>query len=185
MGLGFFRPKLFVVLALMPITIALGASEPTIGGIALEKSVHVRCRAGSVQLMISRTKPVIVWGDTNMIWIDRDKSGRTLFAVNRAYQLDTADKRGSWALFEADADYAADGFVDYTRQVTPGTVLSTDRRQGSVYLVEWTSRHSTGAGPIDSARHIFLLKTREGEWKFIGEGLGSTDARSDNKQTKT
>ncbi|HEY8748752.1 MAG TPA: hypothetical protein VIM11_12305 [Tepidisphaeraceae bacterium] len=185
MGLCSRRRKKLLVLFLLLIPNLAAQTEPTVGGIALDPSLHVRRRTPSLHSIIARSKPTAVWSDTDMLWIDRDTSGHPLFALNHAYQLDTADAHGSWALFDADPGYVAAGFVDYTREVTPGRVLATDHYRGAVYLLEWTSHHSTGAGPIDSTRHVFVLHTPANQWRLIGEGPGSADARSENKQTTT
>jgi len=120
-----------------------------------------------------------------MLWVERDSSGGFLFALNQAYQIDDETSRGAWAIFESDSSYVATGFVDFTRCVTPGTVLARDRKRGAVYLLEWSARHQTGGGPINSTRHILVFQNPQGKWQFIGEGPGSSDAHAEHKTTAT
>ena len=109
MGLCSRRRKILLFLFLLLIPNLAAQTDPTVGGIALDPSLHERRRAPSLQSIIARSKPTAVWSDTDMLWIDRDTSGHPLFALNHAYQLDSADAHGSWALFDADPGYVAAG----------------------------------------------------------------------------
>jgi hypothetical protein len=182
---GFSRAVTAAVLFIFSVFCLATSPEPTVGGIPLGNDVHARRRADSLKSLISRTKPTLVWSDRNMLWVDHDASGNPLFALNQAYQIDDESSRGSWGIFESDANYVATGFVDFTRYVTPGSVLAKDRKCGIVYLLEWPARHETGGGPVDSTRHILVFQTLEGKWHFIGEGPGSTNAHAQHKTTTT
>jgi len=182
---GFSRAVTAAVLIVFAVFCLATSPEPTVGGIPLGNDVHSRRRADSLKALIARTKPTLVWSDRNMLWVDRDASGNLLFALNQAYQVDEESSRGSWAIFESDPNYVATGFVDFTRRVTPGTVLAKDRKRGSVYLLEWPARHETGGGPVDSTRHILVFQTSQGKWLLIAEGPGATESHAQHKTTTT
>jgi hypothetical protein len=182
---GFSRAVISTALILCLLLCIATVPEPTVGGIPLGNDLHPRRRADSLHSLISRTKPTLVWSDRNMLWIDRDSAGTPLFALNQAYQLDDPNSPGPWTLFDSDPDYLAIGFVDFTRTVTPGAVLAKDSKRGAVYLLEWTARHLTGGGPVDSTRHILVFKNPNGKWQLVAEGPGSSNARAQNKITTT
>ncbi len=182
---GFSRAVTTVALFVFALFCLANAPEPTVGGIPLGSDVHARRKADSLKALIYRTKPTLVWSDRNMLWVDRDASGDLQFALNQAYQIDDESSRGSWAIFDSDPNYVATGFVDFTRCVTPGTVLAKDRKRGTVYLLEWSARHQTGGGPVNSTRHILVFQNPQGKWQFVGEGPGSSDAHAQHKTTAT
>ena len=62
-----------------------------------------------------------------MLWVEKDASGKPQFALNHAYPIDNDSGAAMWALFDAPSAYQAQGFVDYTRMVTSGEVLSKNR----------------------------------------------------------
>lgn len=189
MRFGFLFRTALLLTCLTPLAeTAAGPTAPaeqTVGGIALGRDVHVRRRANSLTDLVARSKPTLVCSPVDFLWIEADGHGKPLFALNHAYQTDAPDPRGRWALLEADPGYVADGFVDFTRHVTAGTLLARDRYAGTLYLLEWPARHTTGDGPIDATRHLLVLRTPAGIWRFVAEGIGATDARSDVKRTTT
>jgi len=106
----------------------------------------------------------------------------TLISAQQAAAYYDPDKSaGAYPTRDA---YLAD-IVDFTRRVTPGTVLAKDRKRGSVYLLEWPARHETGGGPVDSTRHILVFQTSQGKWLLIAEGPGATESHAQHKTTTT
>ena len=118
-----------------------------------------------------------------MLWVEKDASGKARFVMNHAYPIDRDRGAATWALFDAPSQYESRGFVDYTRTVTGGEIVSRNHDQ-SLYLVKWPSRQITGTGPVSVARNLFVLHSDAG-WRFVGEGPTTIDAKSDNKHVTT
>ena len=172
---------MFVTVVTLLSSVSRGADQ-TVGGFPLGRQIHIRRRATSLTALVHETRPTFVWGNGDMLWVERDEQGKPRFSLNRAYELDGS---GGWVLLDAPADYVATGLVDYMREQTPGEVISTDAHRRSVYLLVWPSRHMTGTGPVDCTRQILLLCDRQGKWHFVGEGVGTIDGRASTKRIRT
>ena len=134
---------------------------------------------------IHRTSPTFTWGGSDMLWVQKDVSGKPQFAMNHAYPIDNDSGAAMWAVSTPRPLTRAQGFVDYTRMVTSGEVLSKSRDGSQLYLVKWPSRQITGTGPVAVTRNLFVLREENDHWKFVGEGPMTIDARSDNKHVST
>jgi hypothetical protein len=172
-------------LGVVPIVLlctAVMGNDRTVGGFPMEDQIQVRRKAGSLAELVRTTRPTFVWNDSDMLWVERDDQGKPRFSLNHAYELDGL--RG-WVLLDARGDYVAEGLVDYLREQTAGQVISADPHHGSVYLLNWSSHHMTGTGPVDCTREILLLCDRKQKWHFIGEGVGTIDGRASTKRIRT
>jgi hypothetical protein len=160
------------------------ASSPTIGGFAVSAELHTRTKAASLTALVHRTSPTFTWGGSDMLWVQKDVSGKPQFAMNHAYPIDSDRGAATWALFEAPSKYESQGFVDYTRTITGGELISTSPHGARLYQVKWPSRQVTGTGPVATTRNLFVLHDEAG-WRFVGEGPTTFDARSENKLVTT
>jgi hypothetical protein len=176
------REVLFVVAIALFLGSALWGADRTVGGFPLGDAIHIRRTAPSLAALVRQTRPTFVWGDADMLWIERDEHGRPRFSLNRGYELDGS---GGWVLLDTRPEFVAAGLVDYVREQTAGQILSTDPHHGSVYLLTWPAHHMTGTGPVDCTRQVLLLSDRQGKWRFIGEGVGTMDGRASTKRIRT
>lgn len=151
---------LFVLLRVAPIFAgeAVPASATTQPDMTvlekLDDTLQVRRQANSFSALVDLTRPNLVWGGRDMLWITRDDFGKPGFAMNRAYPLQVGRDRPAWYLMESHDFWLDTGdspWIPYTYFFDHDpVVVARDRARGVIYQARWTSAPESGSGACTS-----------------------------------
>jgi hypothetical protein len=148
----------------------------------LADGLKVRKHAANFTALVDLTKPKIVFGGRDMIWVMHDPAGKPIFAMNRAYDMQIGKEQPGCYLFDSNDSYYTDPPDDtvlvYTRFVdTHPIVVARDLDRGVVYQARWDSAPQSGSGAFTDTRNIFLLCDGSHHWHFLAEGPIGTRGR--------
>jgi hypothetical protein len=148
----------------------------------LADGLKVRKHAANFTALADLTKPKLIFGGRDMVWVMHDPAGKPIFAMNRAYDLQIGKDQPACYLLDSNDNY----FVDppdgptliYTRFVDAHPIIvARDPVHGVVYQAHWDSAPESGSGAYTDTRNIFLLCDGNHRWHFLTEGPIGTGGR--------
>ena len=163
----------------MGVRVRIGAAALALAAVAagpatvtLDDGVVVAARAATVDELVRSTRPKLVWGDRNLLWVTHDPmTNRVGFRMNRAVPVTIGGVdqwgllvgSGCWDEQAEDTRYAQ---ADDPRPI----VVARSPTGGVVYQARWSSGVQGGSGRITDERNIVLLCDARHRWQFLAEG---------------